>query len=541
MMDKPVSPVEVEPGPVSLKPLDLASASPETPSPGPGETAPANPGPGEGESASPTPADRQEPGLLPDLVLQMQRMGDILLSFPLFCWMRRGTPARPIWVVAEPVFFEPLMHLSPPVVYAAWTGAEELGGQAINVLLNLSHRPEAAGFAARMHSCLRLGPVRDAAGITRINGPWQLYRASLIHNNRHNRFHWAELNALDCVDNGQFSSTHFDQPRTPAEGNVSVGVFIGASQDEKRPQPDFWAALCDELIRRGLRPVLLGGPGDIGLGAQVGQSLAGQSGGILNLCGTLGLRELAAVGQTLALMITPDTGPMHLAAWTGLQVLNLSMGPVSPWETGPFMPGHYVLRAGISCLDCWECRQPRLLCRDRFDPAQVAYLAWRMVKGSARLKAPPGMRLYRTGRTAEGFYMLERQGARASTAPDILGELWRGVFGMFFGLWGPQRPAAAWADLQAAFPRLALAFRRAALELAGSMSRALALGLDHLDDAFWQGAPSMIRPVAGFMHMRLQNGDFSLDTWRECLAYMERLLPLLTDGTAAEAPSIPPR
>lgn len=502
----------------------------------PGNQEAENPTPG-----NPAPAGPQQQDLAPNCVLQMQRMGDILLSFPMFFWMKRSAPTRPLWVVAEPTFFEPLLYLSPPVVYVAWERAGELAGTSFHVLMNLSHRPEAASFAARMRAGLRFGPVRDEGGVTRVNGRWQLYRTALIHNNRHNRFHWAELNALDCVDKGQFPSTRFDRPRVPAAGNVSVGVFIGASQDEKRPLPTFWAALCAELLRRGLRPVLLGGPGDVELGRQVCQGLSefscqsGSSapsrqsgpGKVLNLCGALGLRELAAVGQTLALLITPDTGPMHLAAWTGLQVLNLSMGPVNPWETGPFTPGHFVLRAGISCLDCWECRHPRLLCRERFDPVQVAYLAGRMLKAPERLKAPPGMRLYRTGRTLEGFYQLERINCRTLTAPDILGELWRGIFGMFFGLWEPSRPQGTWALLVDTFPALARAFRRAVLDLAGRMRTALAMRQDRPGEDFWKSAPPMLRPVAGYMHMLLQNGDFSPEAWRECLAYMERLLGVL--------------
>ena len=77
--------------------------------------------------------------------------------------------------------------------------------------------------------------------------------------------------------------------------------------------------------------MLFGGPAEQKLGRRVVEK-AGTP--VLNLCGTLGLEEFGAVGQTLALFITPDTGPMHLAAWTGLRCLNLSMGPVTRGRPG---------------------------------------------------------------------------------------------------------------------------------------------------------------------------------------------------------------
>ena len=82
---------------------------------------------------------------------------------------------------------------------------------------------------------------------------------------------------------------------------------MGASQPEKRPDAAFFAALARELIRRGLTPVLLGGPAEVELGAAVAHLVKAP---IANLCGRLGLGALAVLGQELALLVTPDTGPM---------------------------------------------------------------------------------------------------------------------------------------------------------------------------------------------------------------------------------------
>ena len=460
----------------------------------------------------------------PVLVLQMQRMGDIILSFPLFLWLRRQAPDRPVWVVAEKSFYDQLLGISPQVTYLPWTATEVLASRGYSQLVNLSHRPEAARLAGQLEAARKLGPVLSEGSLN-VFGRWQLYRTSLTGNNRHNRFHWAELNALDCVEPAQFAATRFDPPRTlGGEAGRAVGLFVGASEANKRPEPAFWAGLALELERRGLKPVLMGGPAEMELCAEVRRLHGGK---LVDTSGRLSLKEFMAVGQTLGLLVTPDTGPMHLAAWSGLKTLNLSMGPVNPWETGPFQPGHFVLRASMSCLDCWRCRHETPRCRDRFDPGQVAYLAWRVVKtgGEGRLAPPPGMRLFRTGRTPEGFYDLVPVGSRARRAPDILGELWRGVFGAFFGLWDGSRPGRSWAALRGEFPALARAFGR---ELAALAARLSAQGASRPGDGFWRASPPMLRPLAGYLHMRLQNEDFSASALAECLELVARLGEILS-------------
>ena len=453
----------------------------------------------------------------------MQRLGDIVLCFPLYLWMARTYPGRPIWVVGEPAFYQELLAVSPAVTYIPWTALNELQGRDYSLILNLSHRLEAAALAGQLEAPVKLGGLLDEEGVLRIRGTWQLYRAALTENSRHNRFHWAELNALDCVDKANLPATSFDAPRVLAPGSEKIGLFLGASQEEKRPSPEFWAGLARELEHRGLRVVLLGGPAEVPLGRRV-RELLGRP--VADFCGRLSLGEFVAVGQTLSLLITPDTGPMHLAAWTGLRVLNLSMGPVSPFETGPYQPGHYVLRANFSCLDCWRCRRPRTYCRERFDPGAVAYLAWRLAGGQGLgqdgLQAPPGLRLYRTGRTPDGFYRLEPLGR--GSAADLLGELWRAAFGLLFGLWGQAPLRQAMDELAGCHPRLAHSFRRSLPGLAAPMKMA---GAQAGEGSFWTGLPAMIRPLGGYLHMYLQNADFSRQARVHCLELVEKLVTAL--------------
>lgn len=466
----------------------------------------------------------------PILVLQMQRMGDLLLTFPLLLWLSRRYPEHPLWVVAERRFFEPLMPLSPRAAYVDWTEAEGLKAHRFRMILNLSHRPEAAWLAGMLSAPVRLGPVRTPAGATYIHGDWQLYRASLVHNNRHNRFHWAELNALDCVPLADIQSTTLPPPRTlppplPSHAPPAVGLFLGASEAAKRPAPAFWAALARELLARHVRPVLLGGPGDIPLGREVQETLGAP---VANFCGRFDLSAFARMGQTLGVMITPDTGPMHLAAWTGLKTINLSMGPVSPWETGPHSPGHLVVQAAMSCTGCWRCTRGTSppCCHDAFSPTAIAALARRVLTTADPLQLPlrrlDGLRLFATGRDARGLYaLLPLDPDHLPAAREALSGLWREFMGHAFGLWDDTAPRAAWLGLRDRHPALAQTFRAGL----GGLGRSLAQALRRrslLDAAFWAAHPPLLRPLASVLHLTLQNHDFSPQGYAQALALVER-------------------
>ncbi|GAB7021950.1 glycosyltransferase family 9 protein [Salidesulfovibrio brasiliensis] len=463
----------------------------------------------------------------PILVLQMQRMGDLILSFPLFLWLGRLYPNREILVAAEEGFYKPLMPLSPKVTYIPWHGVNVLKKRDYHLIVNLSIQEKAARLCHDLNAERKLGPSMDEHGARFVHGTWQLYRSSLVKNNRYNRFHWADLNALDAVPQKRIADTRFDIPRTLPKNVNKVGLFLGASEAAKRPTPQFWADLVRDLLGRGLRPMLFGGPAEVELGEEVTRLSNAPA---LNLCGKLGLDELSAVGQTLALFITPDTGPMHLAAWTGLKCLNLSMGNVNPWETGPYTPGHYVLRADMDCAKgCWHCDRDRLECHGPFDPKRVAALASRMAAGTgheglARMRLPD-LALYRTGNTPDGLYHLERLDDTPPDEERVLSAFWQSFFGNHHGLWSDERARSDWQTVRETCPEAAESLLGHLPETGRQFRHGVAKG-ELLTCSFWETSPREIRPFTGLSHMMLENGDFRPQAWRQALAMLERLIDI---------------
>ncbi|MGA2332412.1 MAG: glycosyltransferase family 9 protein [Syntrophales bacterium] len=72
----------------------------------------------------------------------------------------------------------------------------------------------------------------------------------------------------------------------------------------------------------------------------------------VNLGGETTLRDLAYLYQRSALLITTDSGPMHLAAAVGTPVIAL-FGPTDPSRTGPYGKGHVVIRRELPCSPCF--------------------------------------------------------------------------------------------------------------------------------------------------------------------------------------------
>jgi lipopolysaccharide heptosyltransferase I len=116
--------------------------------------------------------------------------------------------------------------------------------------------------------------------------------------------------------------------------------------DEKK-----FALLADRLVaERHAVVIFTGSPDDRMVTKRIGGMMREKA---VNWAGETTLRELAALASLADLFITTDTGPMHLAAAAGARVLAL-FGPTAPWRTGPYGPGHAVVRKGLACSPCFQ-------------------------------------------------------------------------------------------------------------------------------------------------------------------------------------------
>ena len=130
------------------------------------------------------------------------------------------------------------------------------------------------------------------------------------------------------------------------------------------PRERFVEAAAQIQSRTNCRWIVLGGANDAELAtttaSEIGQLTARNSHPApINLAGRTSLRELCAVLKACRVLLTNDTGPMHVAAAVGTPVVAI-FGSTSPNLTGPGLPGdprHHLLDSHAPCSPCFlrEC------------------------------------------------------------------------------------------------------------------------------------------------------------------------------------------
>ena len=142
---------------------------------------------------------------------------------------------------------------------------------------------------------------------------------------------------------------------------INPGAEYGPAK--RWPIENFLGAAREIQRQTGCQWLVLGGKGDMGIASQLATGIAQGAGAnsqaSINLAGATSLRELCAVLAACRLLLTNDTGPMHVAAALGTPVI-VPFGSTSPELTGPGLPGdgrHRILRAGVPCSPCYlrEC------------------------------------------------------------------------------------------------------------------------------------------------------------------------------------------
>jgi lipopolysaccharide heptosyltransferase I len=129
-----------------------------------------------------------------------------------------------------------------------------------------------------------------------------------------------------------------------------VALNPGASAVHRTWPAERFAELAARLTAEaGARVLVLGGPGEIGLA----QGITRQSTApCLCTAGKTTYLQLAAVLQRCDVVVSADTGPMHLAAALGKPVVAL-FGPANPARTGPYGEGHVVIQKPFPCQPCY--------------------------------------------------------------------------------------------------------------------------------------------------------------------------------------------
>lgn len=136
---------------------------------------------------------------------------------------------------------------------------------------------------------------------------------------------------------------------------LKLGLCPGAEYGPaKRWLPERFAETASTIAKRHeCEWTLFGVAGDGPIGEIIHRQLNGQC---RNLIGKTSLRELIEELRQCGVLLTNDTGTMHLAAALGVPTVSV-FGSTEPSLTGPLGPNHKILREQVECSPCFlrEC------------------------------------------------------------------------------------------------------------------------------------------------------------------------------------------
>ena len=156
--------------------------------------------------------------------------------------------------------------------------------------------------------------------------------------------------------------SHLFSPNGNDRKKLKIGINPGANEPHKRWDPDKYALVSDQLIEEYDSDIfILGGPGEQNIAQRIQDMMKYDS---INLSGKLSLDDLIYIISQFDLLITNDSGPMHIAAAVDTPIVAI-FGPEIPLHTKPYMTGesYRIVNKDIDCRPCSKngCEQPACL------------------------------------------------------------------------------------------------------------------------------------------------------------------------------------
>ncbi len=378
------------------------------------------------------------------IVINLTRMGDVVQSTPLLAGLKgRYKGCRITYLANKPYaeickaipFIDNLLTfdmegyqsslLSDKTTLVGGYRAlenflKEIDKREYDLLINLTP----SRTCAILTSLIRAGEVRgmtiDKEGHRVIKGQWMRYLSTSVFNRPLNPFNLVDMYSRTGGVGGEGQGLRLDVPPPYDEraarlleeagiedGGMIVGFQPGASKDHKRWSVQQFAVLGKMVADRlGARVLIFGSEGEKALGREI-KGVVGD--GAVDLVGKTTLMELAALLKMCTVLVTNDSGTMHIAAAVGTKVIELSLGAAYFRETGPYGEGHIVVEADIPCHPCGfhiECGE--MLCREYITPESVYGVVEMVIdyadgRSAGKADSWKGSKVYRSGFDAEGF------------------------------------------------------------------------------------------------------------------------------------------
>jgi heptosyltransferase II len=326
------------------------------------------------------------------LVRGVNWIGDAVMTIPALRALKRSLPEARLFLLVKP-WVAPLFEKDPDIdeiilysdEHKGLAGkmklARRLKDYSFDSVVLLQNAFDAALIAFLARIKRRIGYSRDGRGFLLTDPVSFDARARELH---HIDYY------LNLVKKANFNGTP-DRPwlfldleerkraRQMLEGlkepviALNPGATYGSS---KRWLPERFAEVAGRVITELNGSVLLlGGPKEAGIAEEILSNLDPSlvtHASLLNLAGRTSLRELMAIIAECNVLVTNDSGPMHIGYAVGTPLVAI-FGSTSPEQTGPVTRTDIVIRKDIACSPCFEreCKKNNLACMNLITSDEV--------------------------------------------------------------------------------------------------------------------------------------------------------------------------
>lgn len=388
------------------------------------------------------------------LIVAITRMGDLLQASPTIVGLKKQYPDSRLTIIVDTQFANickgipgidevclvDMNLLSRGIAnggdvlvesfrYVS-TLVNDMRSRNFDYCLNMSNSAYTALLIKMLNIPSNRGWLADDEGFRVMADPWaMLFSAFVYHSNR-------DFNGLNLVDIFRCAADVNQHPHhlcyevsetstTKIRGilpqeffngkNPLIAIQVGASQEKRQWSPQRFATLVRYLIEDlSANIVFTGAPSEAHLIEAVGKHYTNEK--AVSLIGRTSVEDLAAFLKLADVLVTGDTGPMHVAVAVGTPVVALFLASALCFETGPYSAGNFVVQPMISCNPCnpnYPCARPD--CHDYVSPELMAYLTKLRLRthmdNDAMIEipddiAPPELvQVYRTEFDSDGFLL----------------------------------------------------------------------------------------------------------------------------------------
>ncbi|MBF0336650.1 MAG: lipopolysaccharide heptosyltransferase I [Nitrospirae bacterium] len=306
------------------------------------------------------------------LIIKPSSLGDVIHALPFLNALRQGYPQAEIhWVIARGLYDlldgHPMIHRLWAIDKDQWKRPGRIKETIAELnALRIGLREERFDVVVDLQGLFRSGLVAALSGCPLRIGfkeareGSRLFYNQLVEGGRN--FHAVEryLRVATTTLGCKTPSVNFPLPMgNPPEGLAGKDFAVivpGARWRTKQWEPEKFGQVAARLP---VSSVVIGSNDDAEAAAAVVAHSAGKA---INLAGRTSLKDIVGIIARARLVLTNDTGPMHIAAALKVPVFAV-FGPTDPQLTGPYGSFGHVFRTAIACSPCRKknCRTKKCL------------------------------------------------------------------------------------------------------------------------------------------------------------------------------------